>query len=80
MRYQLFFISIWAIQCLNAQHKLVVKTETPELLMSAAHSIQHLSDDYYLIQSTNPITINKEWGFSLSLKQGTSISASIQMN
>ena len=63
MRYQLFFFSFWAIQCLNAQHKLVVKTETPELLMSAAHSIQHLSDDYYLIQSTNTITINKEWDF-----------------
>ena len=63
MRYQLFFFSFWAIQCLNAQHKLVVKTETPELLMSAAHSIQHLSDDYYLIQSTNTITINKEWEF-----------------
>lgn len=68
MRFQLFFFSFWIFISLNAQHQLVVKTEFAQLLPSAAHSVQYLSDDYYLIEAINTITINKDWEFYVKPK------------
>ena len=68
MRFQLFFFSFWIFISLNAQHQIVVKTVYTQLLPSAAHSVQYLSDDYYLIEAINTITINKDWEFYVKPK------------
>ena len=68
MRFQLFFFSFWIFISLNAQHQLVVKTQFTQLLPLVANSVQYLSDDYYLIEAINTITINKDWEFYVKPK------------
>ena len=68
MRYQFFLSSFLLFFNLNAQEQLVVRTAHPEQLDSKLYSIQHLSDNYFLLSAEKKIERNLNWNFCIEPK------------
>ena len=68
MRYQFLLSSFLLFFNLNAQEQLVVRTAHPEQLDSKLYSIQHLSDNYFLLSAEKKIERNLNWNFFIEPK------------
>ena len=68
MRYQFLLSSLFLFFNLNAQEQLVVRTDHPEQLDSKLYSIQHLSENYFLLSAEKKIEINRNWNFCVEPK------------
>ena len=68
MRYQFLLSSLLLFFNLNAQEQLVVRTAHPEQLDSKLYSIQHLSDNYFLLSAEKKIERNLNWNFCVEPK------------
>ena len=68
MRYQFLLSSLLLFFNLNAQKQLVVRTAYPEQLDSKLYSIQHLSDNYFLLSAEKKIERNLNWNFCVEPK------------
>ena len=68
MRYQFLLSSLLLFFNLNAQEQLVVQIAHPEQLDSKLYSIQHLSDNYFLLSAEKKIERNLNWNFCLEPK------------
>ncbi len=68
MRYQFLLSSLLLFFNLNAQEQLIVRTAHPEQLDSKLYSIQHLSDNYFLLSAEKKIERNLNWNFCVEPK------------
>ena len=60
------FIFIWgAFSHVNSQYNLVVKSNQSDFL-SVNQAAHHIYNDYFLIQSAEPILINEDWEFTVA--------------
>lgn len=68
MHYKILLSSILLFSNLNAQEQIVVRTAHPEQFDAKLYSIQHLSENYFLLSAEQKVERNLNWDFCVEPK------------